>query len=50
MDSRYYDLLRQASQEEFYQAINNPEGELHNILWDLFETVVIEPAELFDTE
>ncbi|MGH9341714.1 MAG: hypothetical protein ACRD1R_19540 [Acidobacteriota bacterium] len=50
MDSRYYDILRQASQEEFYQAINQPEDELYDLLWDLFENVVIEPAEIFDPD
>lgn len=50
MDSRYYDILRTASQETFYQAINNPEEELYEVLWDIFETVVIEPAEIFDND
>lgn len=50
MDDRYYEILRKSSQEEFYQAINDPEDELYDILWDLFETVVIEPAEIFDPE
>lgn len=50
MDSRYYEILRNASQDEFYQGINNPEDELYDIIWDLFETVVIEPAEIFDPD
>ena len=33
MDDRYYEILRSSSQEEFYQAINNPEAELYEILW-----------------
>lgn len=50
MDSRYYELLRNASQEDFYEAVNSPEHELYDVVWDLFETVVIEPAEAFDSE
>ncbi len=48
MDDRYYEILRSSSQEEFYQAINNSEAELYEILWGLFETAVIEPAEIFN--
>ncbi|MDA2938184.1 hypothetical protein MYX75_07985 [Acidobacteria bacterium AH-259-A15] len=50
MDSRYYEILRNASQEDFYRAINNPDEELYDVLWDLFETVVIEPAEIFASD
>ena len=50
MDSRYYEILRQATQEDFFSAINDPEDEMYDIVWDLFETVVIEPAEIFDKE
>ncbi len=50
MDRHYYEILRSATQEDFYEAINSPEHELYDVLWDLFETVVIEPAELFDSE
>lgn len=50
MDTRYYQILRQASQEEFYNSINDPEDELYDVVWDLFETVVIEPAEIFDRD
>lgn len=50
MDSRYYQLLRSATQEELHQAITDPEDELYDIIWDLFETVVIEPAEIFDVD
>lgn len=50
MDSRYYEILRTTSQEEFRQAINNPEEELYDVLWDLFETVVVEPGEIFDRQ
>ena len=50
MDQHYYDQLRSASQEEFYEAINSPEHELYDILWDLFETVVIEPSEVYDPD
>lgn len=50
MDDRYYEILRSTSQEDLYQAINDPEAELYDILWDLFETVVIEPAETFDSD
>lgn len=48
MDNRYYELLRNATQEQFYRSINNPEDELYEIVWDLFETVVVEPGEIFD--
>jgi len=50
MDARYYEILRQANQEELYNSINDPEDELYDIIWDLFEKVVIEPAEIFDTD
>jgi hypothetical protein len=50
MNSRVYELLRYATQEEYYQAINDPEDELYDVLWDIFETVVIEPAEIFDSD
>ena len=50
MDNRYYEILRNSSREDFYQAINNPEAELYEVLWDLFETTVIEPAEIFDSD
>lgn len=50
MESRYYQILRQASQEDYYQAVNNPDDELYHLLWDLFEEVVIEPAEIFDSD
>ncbi len=50
MDNHYYEVLRNASQEDFYQAVNNPEDELYDIVWDLFETAVIEPGEIFDTD
>ncbi len=50
MERHYYELLRNASQEDYYEAINSPDHELYDILWDLFETVVIEPAEVFDTD
>lgn len=50
MDQRYYQLLRTASEEEFQQGITNPEDELYDIVWDLFETVVVEPGEVFDPE
>lgn len=48
MDSRYYEMFRNATQEQFYQCINNPEEELYDVVWDLFESVVIQPAEIFD--
>ncbi|HLU99918.1 MAG TPA: hypothetical protein VKZ59_01540 [Acidobacteriota bacterium] len=50
MDTRYYQILRQSSQEDFYNAINDPEDELYDIIWDLFETTVIEAAEIFDVD
>lgn len=50
MDSHYYDQLRTATQDEFYEAVNDPDHELYDILWDVFESVVIEPAEIFDEE
>ena len=50
MDTRYYEVFRRASQEAFYQAVNNPEDELYDIVWDLFETAVIEPGEIFDND
>ncbi|MBI4444641.1 MAG: hypothetical protein HY645_01925 [Acidobacteria bacterium] len=48
MENRYYELLRNASQDKFYEGVNNPEDELYDLVWDLFETVVIEPGEVFD--
>ena len=48
MDNRYYQILRNASQEDFYRALNDREEELYDVLWNLFESVVIEPAEIFD--
>lgn len=48
MDVRFYRLLREAQAEDFYDAINDPEDELYDVLWDLFEKVVIEPGEVFD--
>ena len=50
MDARYYEILRQASQEDLYNSINDPEDELYDIIWDLFEKVVIEPAEVYDSD
>jgi len=50
MDARYYEILRLASQEDLYNSINDPEDELYDIIWDLFEKVVIEPAEIFDSD
>ena len=50
MERRYYEILRNATQEEYYEAINSPDHELYDVLWDLFETVVIEPAEVFDPD
>jgi hypothetical protein len=50
MDVRYYEILRQAKQEELYNSINDPEDELYDVIWDLFEKVVIEPAEVFDAD
>ncbi len=48
IDQRYYEILRHASQDAYYQAINDPEDDLYGVLWDLFEAVVIEPGEIFD--
>ncbi|GAB4118030.1 MAG: hypothetical protein Kow001_18040 [Acidobacteriota bacterium] len=48
MDARFYRLLRDATAEEFYNAINDPEDILYDVVWDLFEKVVIEPGEVFD--
>ncbi len=50
MEMQYYQSLRRASREDFYEAINSPDHELYEVLWDLFETVVIEPAEVFDSD
>jgi len=50
MDARYYEILRLANQEDLYNSINDPEDELYDIIWDLFERVVIEPAEIFDSD
>ncbi len=50
MDRHYYEILRSAGQEDYYEAINSPDHELYDVLWELFETVVIEPAEIFDGE
>ncbi len=50
MDARYYRILRRATQEEFYSSINDPDDELYDILWDLFERLVIEPGEIFDPD
>ena len=50
MDRQYYEQLRDASEDDFEAAINTPEHALYDILWDLFETVVIEPAEVFDSD
>ncbi len=41
--------LAQATPEEYYEAINCPDHELYHVLWDLFETIVIEPAEVVNT-
>ena len=49
MDNRYYKILRNSSQKDFYQATNNPEAELYEVLWDLFKTAVIEQFEIFDS-
>jgi len=35
MDDRYYKILRSTSQEKLHRAINDPEAELYDILWDL---------------
>ncbi len=48
MERQYYTTLRRASRDEFHEAVNNPDHELYEVIWDLFETVVIEPAEVFD--
>ncbi|UCF36202.1 MAG: hypothetical protein JSU96_15450 [Acidobacteriota bacterium] len=50
MDSHYYQVLRSADQDDFYSAINDPEDGLYDVLWDLFDALVIEPAEVFDPE
>ena len=50
MNRSFYDTLRRASQQELYGAINDPEDELYDLVWDLFESVVIEPAEVFDPD
>jgi hypothetical protein len=50
MDARYYRLLRDSTPEDYYNAINDPEDELYDIVWDLFEKLVIEPAEIFDDD
>jgi hypothetical protein len=50
MDARYYRIFRRATQEEFYNSINDPDDELYDILWDLFERLVIEPGEVFDPD
>ena len=50
MDNRYYDLLRRTDQKGFYDSINNSENELYDLLWDLFEKVVIESAEIYDLD
>jgi hypothetical protein len=50
MDNHYYQLLRTATQEEYYEAINDPEHDLYDVVWDLFESVVIEPGEIFDPD
>jgi hypothetical protein len=50
MHSRYYDMLRNASQDDFYLAITDPEHELYDIVWSGFENTVIEPAEIYDPD
>lgn len=50
MQRRYYDIIRSASQDDFYQAINEPEHELYDLLWGAFDSVIIEPAEIFDPD
>lgn len=50
MDNRYYEMLRNAAQDDFHRSINSPEDELYDVVWDLFETVVVEPAEIFDAD
>jgi hypothetical protein len=50
MHTRYYDMFRKASQDDFYRAINDAESELYDVLWSAFEAVVIEPAEVFDPD
>ncbi|HXK61866.1 MAG TPA: hypothetical protein PLP42_18415 [Acidobacteriota bacterium] len=50
MHTRYYEMLRGCSQDDFYQALNDPEHELYEIVWDAFETVVIDPAEIYDPD
>jgi len=50
MDKQYYDRLRRTDQEGYFDSINNPKNELYDLLWDLFEKVVIEPAEVFDQD
>lgn len=50
MDRHYYEHLRDASEDDLEAAINTPEHALYDVLWDLFETVVIEPAEVFDPD
>jgi hypothetical protein len=50
MNELYYTILRAASSDRFHDAINNRKDELYEVVWDLFETVVIEPAELFEPD
>lgn len=50
MDRRYYEILRNSTPDDFDQSVNNPEDELYDVVWDLCETVVIEPAEIFDAD
>ncbi len=50
MNRSFYDSLRRASQQDLYRAVNDPDDELYDIVWDLFESVVIEPAEVFDQD
>ena len=50
MRTRYYEMFRKASQDDFYRAINDTDSELYDVLWSAFDTLVIEPAEVYDPD
>lgn len=50
MDLHLYRSLRSSGASDLHQGVNDPEHPFYEVLWELFEELVVEPAEVFDSE
>jgi|GEM_PF-1859553 hypothetical protein len=50
MDLHVYRALRAAQPSDLLRAVNDPEEDLYEVVWNLFDELVVEPAEVFDTD